>query len=717
MADFARYLAILVLVLAIATAACFMRAGLTGAFTYSAGTNSSLGIWDDTESMGGSKDKRTYPTSYYEVSSQCWNKDAGFYQTSFYANYTNSSGVAINKSMGGCSIRYDSDGSGGYGGAGEQWMAMSYNASSELWENVTNFTYKGVLKYQVNCTSPSYDSFLLEDNVSINNTGPCIYGRQGGPTDPLPPITCYENTICDYDFSENCTDDDQNDIGSLTYSYSVNPQYDPYFSMTGGGALQLNMTNLSASILINVQLQVEDDETPTSTSMNITVNPVNDAPKFGTLPTGATEDVEFNSSSPGAIITATDEESDYPLNITISITGCNKAAWVKGPSRNNCTLFYWNQTSGTTAEIFNFTPTNWDVGTYDVNYTAIDSGASDPPFNATSSTEVTFTVTNVNDRPNITAVNGTSVTLFQNDVLYVIFNGTDIENDTLLFNATTLRQNLTPYVSTSLFPIAKNETGYPNESAHGIMNYTLSNAQVGNYTLNITVTDDGTNPVNLTDYVLVNFTIYNVNDPPALENYTVNWLAVQEEEYTFFFNASDPDLLTVYSDNLTFGFSFTDCSTLNGSGDCNDFGLNSTFNITKLSNTAGYFRIIAERNDTGNYTMNLTVTDEGGLVNWTYINLTVVPDWPPSVNAPPSLVLNQTENFWFEFNITDAENNTINITYRTLYRNLSFHSLDMFFINMSNATYPPYYNATMNYTPVANDQVGNYTVEINVTDE
>ncbi|MBN2330698.1 MAG: hypothetical protein JXC85_02685 [Candidatus Aenigmarchaeota archaeon] len=715
MADFARYVAILMIVLSLAAAASLIRAGITGFFAYSSGTNSSLGIWDQTESKGGAITRYTYPTSF-EQTGECY-KSQSLADILFFANYSNSSDVPINAGMGNCQIRYDRNDDLDYNDTGEGWINMSFNASSGFWENMTNLTYKGILNFQVNCTSPSYDNLLLTDSVSINNTGPCIFGRIGGlSTNPLPPITCYENSICSYDFSQNCTDDDQNDLGSLTYDYNVLAKYDPYFGMTAEGVLQVNITNLSSSQLINVQLFVADDETPTSTSMNITVNPINDAPLFDTLPTGATEDLEFNSSSPGAIITATDEEGDYPLNININITGCDKASWVSGPWRDNCTLFSWNQTSGTTAEILNFTPTNWDVGDYTVNFTVIDSGDTIQPHNATYSTEITFTVANVNDRPNITAVNGTDIVLFQGDAMYLVFNGTDIENDTLNFTAITLYQNLSALNNTELFPITKNDTMYPNESAYGIMDFIISNGQVGNYTINVTVMDNGTSPDNLTDYILVNVTIYNTNDPPALENFSDSWLAIQEEESLFYFNASDPDFLTVYLDNLTFGFNFTACSTLNGSGNCNDFGENSTFAITKLGNTSAYFRIIAERDDTGNYTLNLTVTDSGGLVNWTCINLTVVPDWAPSINAPSYLEMNQAEDFWFVFNVTDAENDTLNITHRTLYRNLTFLSFSLFFINFSNATYPPYYNATMNYTPVSNDQVGNYTIEVNATD-
>ncbi len=717
MADFARGFTILAAFLAIAVAATFLRAGITGAYTYSSGATASLGIWDQTESKGGGYTKFSYKTSYDAHGGECWNKGDDKFNIYVFANYTDSSSVAINDSAGTCYIRYDRDGSGGYGGAGEQWIAMSYNASSYFWENFTNFTYKGILKFQVNCTSPTHDNFLLSDNTSINNTGPCIFGQIGGdPNGDLPMIQCFENSICQYDFSQNCSDDDQNDVGSLLYNYTVDAQYEPYFSMTTG-VLEVNMTNLSIAELIIVDLQVKDNQASIdATTMNITVNPVNDAPQFVTLPDGATEDVEFNSSSPGGVITATDEEGDYPLNFTINITGCNKAFWIKGPWRNNCSLFGWNQTSGTTVEILNFTPTNRDVGNYTVNYSVRDSGNTTLPYNATYWEIKTFTVTNVNDGPDITAINGTSIELNQSDTLYVIFNGTDIENDTLAFYAITLYRNLTPCTDPGLFTITKDDTDYPNESAYGIMNYVLTNDHVGNYTLNVTVEDNGTNPLNLSASILVNLTVYNINDPPALENITYTLLAVQEEPFYYYFNASDPDLLTFYGDNLSFSFNFTQCSTLNGTADCNDFGANSTFNVTKLSNTAAYMHIIAERNDTGNYTMNLTVTDEGGLVNWTMINITVMPDWPPVVHAPSSLELNQTVDFWADFNITDAENDTLNVTYRVLYRNLTQYPTDLFPINVSSATYPPYYNLTMNYTPVTNDQVGNYTIEVNATD-
>jgi len=718
MAEMFRYIAILMILSAALFSASLMSPGFTGFYgTNVSGGGTTLVVWDDTDSYyGGPHTRYTYPTSYETYQPKCYmNKDYEDYNVYFFANYTDNTESPITDASGDCDVRFDENDDSTY----EAWVDMSYNATSELWEQNRSFNYKGNLNWQVLCTSSTHDNLSLTDNMTIENTGPpCIFTLDAGGY--IQSVTCYEDTPCNYDFSANVIDDDFNDV--LTYSclsgcfseFSINPS-------TGVWTLLVETESGTGDKTVNLKLNDSDGSTNTALQ-NITINPVNDAPEFGTLPTGAIEDIEFNSSSPGAVITATDEEGDYPLNFTINITGCNKAKWIKGPWRNNCSLFSWNQISGTSVEILNFTPTNWDVGTYTVNYTVRDCGNTTPPYNKSYSEIKAFTVTNVNDEPNLTAINGTSITLNQTDLLYVIFNGTDIENDTLSFNATALLWNETSlsyhvYTNASLFPIAKNDTDYPNESAYGIMNYTLTNAQVGNYTLNITLTDNGTNPDNLTDSILVNFTIYDVNDPPALENITDNLTAVQGEPFYYYFNASDPDFLTIYGDNnLTFGFNFTQCETLIGTENCMDFEYDSTFDITKTSNTSAFLYILAERNDTGNYTMNLTVTDSGGLVNWSLINLKIIPDWAPVVHAPTLLEMNQTEDFWFDFNITDAENDTLNISCRTLYRNMSFLSYDMFYVNVSNATYPPCYNLTMNYTPVTNDQVGNYTLEINATD-
>jgi hypothetical protein len=715
MADFVRTFAILALVLVTLTAVTFLRAGITGAYTYANESNSGLGIWDQTDAEGGSQTARTYPESdiIYNPQGGCPFKSSGQWNVDFFANYTNTTSDPIDNVTGNCTIRFNKTGSW------TAWDNMTYNITSGFWGYNTTLTYKGVRAWEVNCTSDTYDDINLSDTngVSISNTAPCIFADEEA-SGYLPSAVCNEDDVCTYAFSQNVTDDDKND--DMTY---ICPNPFSGFSIdsaTGVWTVDISFINETESY--TVTLQVNDTAQANDiTAQNITVNAVNDKPIFDDLPPGATEDQEFNASSATTTITATDEENHIPFKFNLSIVSCQKAEWVENRTEN-CDLFNFTINSNNIV-IDDFTPTNWDVGEYLLNFTVEDSGSEYPQFgvNSTNQTLMNFTVTNVNDKPSITAINGTSITMNQSDFLYVIFNGTDIENDTLTFNATTLVWNDTnlsyqPYENPSLFAITKNDTYYPNESAYGIMNYTLTNSHVGNYTLNITVTDDGTNPSNLTYYILVNFTILNVNDPPALENITGNLTGVQEMPFYYYFNASDPDMLTAYGDNLTFGFNFTWCQTINGTENCNDFDENSAFEINKTGNTSAFIYILAARNDTGNYTMNLTVTDDDGLTNWTLVNLTIIPDWPPVVDAAIYLEMNQTESRWYDFNVTDAENDTLNITYRVLTRDLKETPINIFPVNISNATYPPYYNITMNYTPVTNDQVGNYTLEINATD-
>ncbi len=692
---------------------------ITGFTTWSpTGQTSELVIWDQTDVEGGNMDKRTYPTAYNDISTQCWEKTPDtLYKIYFFANYTNSSSDGpINDSYGLCEIRFDRNDDTDYGDAGEGWVNMSYNISSMLWENFTNFTYDGILNFEINCSSALFYDFVLSDNVSINNTAPCIFGRQAGPTDPLPPITCSEDVTCYYDFSDNCTDDDQNDISSLIYSRTVDAQYSSYITMDSAGMLQVAMTDNENSTEVRVTMLVDDSVSPESVSMNVTIYPVNDLPQFDSLPSSVDEDTEFAEY----VITATDEDDNIPFKFNATFLSCQKESWISYPN-DNCSIFNFT-VSDDNLTIENFTPTNWDVGTYQINFTVEDSGSQYPQFNYNSTNYqiVWFNVTNVNDQPSIVSWNGTEIELTQGDHLYMTFNGTDIENDTLFFNTTTLvwnsgTSNYDVYQNASLFPITINDTYYPNESAYGIMNYTLSVEHAGNYTINVTVMDNGANPVNMTSYTLFNITVHNLNDPPTLVNVPATLPdAIQEIPYYYDFNATDPDLHIMYGDNLTFGFDFVFCETPLGIECSIDPG--SSFNLNKTDNDTAEFYVYATANDTGNYTFNVTVTDDAGLLNWTLVNLTIHTDEAPIINAPESMVMTQNQTFFYYFNVTDPENDTVTITNVTLYRNMTQLAVNLFPVDVDTSTYPPIYNLSMNYTNVTNEQVGNYTLLINATD-
>ncbi len=405
----------------------------------------------------------------------------------------------------------------------------------------------------------------------------------------------------------------------------------------------------------------------------------------------ATEDVEYYLD-----VEASDEEDNTPFYFNVTFTDCIKAPW---NISDDCVLFSINNSTG---EI-NFTPDNWDVGNYTINFTVRDSGNTEEPYNATGYKLVTFMVINVNDLPNMTSIS--NQTIYQNDVLNIIINATDIENDTLTFNTTTLLLNLSVYDNSSLFPIETDSSSYPSKPTYGKMNYTITNNQVGNYTLNITLTDGSA-----IIYQLVNFTIYNVNDPPVLDPIE-NQTAIQEELFYYDVNASDPDQLTPYGDVITYNISFIECTKKFKPGDtnCSIFG---------IDNQTGVISFTPERNDSGNYTLNISVMDSGGLVDWKKVNLTVVDDYAPNVTSVGAQITTQNQSFYLEINATDYENNSLVFGSITYYRNLTEHpNTSLFTIYTNNSSYPTEpTKGIMNYTRITNNQVGNYTVKIIVND-
>jgi len=698
-------------ILAIVTAALIFTSALDARITGSTTYNQSAGgtkliAWDDTDPEGGARTRYTYGTSYEIYKPGCsMGKSHADWNTYFFINYSNSSSNPITDSDGKCYIRFDSDNDSAY----EAWAAMNYNATSKLWEYNRSFTYKGSLLWQGNCTSSAYDNLTATDNVTISNTYPCIFPKD--PSGYIPSITCTEDQSCTYNFALNVTEDDTNDV--LTYACSTDCFTG--FSINPSTGL---WTTLVANDLDSGQkhpvLRVMDSSSGSDTvTQNITINAVNDAPVFGDIPSGATQDIPF----PDTDIVATDEENNLPFNFSINITGCNKASWVTGALRNNCTLFNTNQTTSSSITILGFLPTNLDVGAYTVNYSVTDSPGQGFS-NSTRSEIRTFTVANVNDLPNMTSWNSTSITVNQSDILYLLFNGTDPDNDTLTFNITTLYLNLTTYTNPNLFTIAKNDSKYPGEPAYGIVNMTMLDQHVGNFSLNITVTDNGTGPDNLSAYIIMNLTVNNVNDPPALENLSImNLTAVQEVLSYFEFNATDPDFLSITVENLTFRMNLTWCQTPLGGLNCNSFDAGTSFYIVKTDAARAALYVNASRNDTGNYTMNLSVTDSCGLSNWTLINISVIPDWAPSIYLPaviPYMIQNQS--YFFSFNVTDPENDTLTINYFLLYNNYTNYPVNNFPIAVNSSAYPPYYNLSMNYSSVNNSQVGNYTIEVDAKD-
>lgn len=184
-------------------------------------------------------------------------------------------------------------------------------------------------------------------------------------------------------------------------------------------------------------------------------------------------------------------------------------------------------------------------------------------------TNLSLTVTPVNDPP-FFLTNLTTQYAYDSQEFTYRINCSDVDNSAVYY-----------YDNSSMFTI---------DSTTGIINFTPSQAQVGNHSILITCSDDVL-------YKDGSFTlaVININNPPVL-NPIGNLQARSGFSFTRKITASDPD-----SDNLTF---YT----------------NST--LFQISQLTGVINFTPTASQVGNYTINVSVSD-GSLADFEVINFTV----------------------------------------------------------------------------------------------
>ena len=703
---------ILIVLIIVLTSALFLLYPLVttvSSTSTTTGDNSTLTIWDLTDSEGGSY-------KVYAEGSKNANDPNSTDLAQFFANFTNStSGEPINGSGAGCNISFNVSGG---------WTTpdtMYFDTSSKLYKYNRTFNSRGIYLWNVTCygASEGYETLKLQDNITISNTGARIYS--------LDATQCYEDTLCLFDFSLYCNDTDEIDRNNLTYGYEAGTEF-PGFSMNNEtGMITINVTNDTGCGDFFVTLL---DKDPLGLGENddkeFVVNAVNDRPVLKNVPSSS-----YQNSSLYHDINATDEETpNGPFYFNITFISCNRPFNAQHTNVTDCSkLFTINHSTG----IINRTTVfeNYDVGNYTINFTVTDpgdnlTGTDIPPYtwlpNKTGWALVNFMVIDINDRPVIEPV--PNQFWVQNESVVLVINASDIDNGTLIFNTTTLYRNLSIfYQNTSLFPIFLNETVYLDNGTslgNATLNFTpIAPNQVGNYTVNLSVYDGRENG---TDWILFNVTILNINDPPNI-SFSCRSYAVEGLPYICNAgeNTTDPDNFPPYvpytdpiNGTLTFELNFTNCSKVNQSDhDCDIFTIDNQTGLINYTNPL--------RKDAGNYTINISVRDGGNLTDWVEFNLTVVADYQPNITTiPQSQVLVQGQPFFLSINATDLDNATAdNLTFRTeTYYNGSLLNETLFPIETDRSFWVSH-NITrgvMNYSAVNNSQVGNYTVKIIVND-
>jgi len=177
---------------------------------------------------------------------------------------------------------------------------------------------------------------------------------------------------------------------------------------------------------------------------------------------------------------------------------------------DNSSLFnvsWYNATHG----VINFTPVNGQEGVYNITINVTDGENR-------SNGEFILNITEFNDLPYFIH-NITNLSVYEDSMFYYDVNATDEETP----------GSLIYWTNSTLFTI---------NNLTGVINWTPGKADVGNYTINFSVSDDAN-----TVWVLSNLTVIEINHAPSIVNYTpLNLSPVTAENLSLLFNVSASDI-------------------------------------------------------------------------------------------------------------------------------------------------------------------------------
>ena len=444
------------------------------------------------------------------------------------------------------------------------------------------------------------------------------------------------------------------------------------------GILKINSTINNQTGIFNItMLVVNSSGWGDIAPFYFSVNATNDAPRFLNLQNYSWLQDDLISSF---TINASDEEENYPLNFTVAFESCELAGWSlrKNDTWSNCTLFSYSNYSNFTL-LLNISTGNDFVGNYTINFTVFDS------FGANTTQKVKFTLNDSNDAPYFTSIcSERSATEDSEFNCYI--NATDVDEIVSLNFSSNYSWFIFNHSSKS---IVMNVTNF---NASALVNFTGGDLQVGNWSINVTITDTGA-PQRKNSSVFW-FYIANVEDSVSLNE--VNNTTLYENKIIYV-NATDDDLLvpdkSVKNEIITFA-SNTSWVAISS--------YSSASNYTTAKITITYNDSLNNQN----YTIRINATDSAG--NYAERNFTIfirgdiAPVWNETLPTVVLVDINESSEIFLNLsqNVTDADGDNITFSY-TLNNNFSYFSLTSLGI--------------INFTPRDYD-VGEHIVTINASD-
>jgi hypothetical protein len=531
-----------------------------------------------------------------------------------------------------------------------------------------------------------------------------------------------QSPIFEYNFSANVTN-----AGAETLDYSieeVNANLHPtenqssFYSWidlnASTGIMTINSTHDNESGQFNISITVLN-EIPVGVTdvFYFYVNATNDAPNFTNISSiyNLTQSILFNE-----YIDASDEEEHYPLDFNISFfDNCTHASW---SSRSNCSLFQFIDYSNTSG-LMNYTPTRDDSGIYYANVTVIDygenytcsSGYCDPDYSNNQTTLYSGTVVfNVFSEMVVNVSNCTGRVFQENETLDCIINISTRESQSPInVSSLALLRNYDGNVSNSSWFYGVNQTNASNYSQTIYINMTPGKTEVGNWTINFTVTDlNDLDDVTGQIYILVNRSYNDLPDIEDISNITTSIGLLT----TINISVSDDDFLIPdknssggYNESLNFSVTILNQSDLTQELTLTGFDveiLNMPVNGT--NRTEAKIEFTPNSSEAFNYTINITVNDLDNSTGETIFNITVINNVAPVWNNSLGTIFTSYEDnetyLNLSLNVSDPDGDNITFTY----------SNDTSFPNFSLSV-----AGIINFTSL-DDDVGQHMVNITASD-
>ena len=449
----------------------------------------------------------------------------------------------------------------------------------------------------------------------------------------------------------------------------------------------------SSNYTVRIQADNNDD-TLTYNDFNFTLQPTNDQATFQNVEYNAVAEAEHTWK---VNISTQDLDVDYPLNYTLygNLTQeyPNLLSLNYQDTNRTDVKIEVNSTSQTESAFTNKHQGNWTIN---VNVTDSDgANQTRPASNYTINVEVEGT----NLEPELESL--PSFTGTEDGNFTYEINATDPnQNDTLTFDIT---RPSDPSLCGDVFPWDITTTN-SSTNATGLINETLNTPHVKCRYVNIEVEDqDGLKDTEENVF----FNITNTNDAPTIQDVGKDGNISNQTGYlyakkTYAVNVTDPDIDTYNEDEFAnFTYSTNDSA----------FSINQTGSITyEFTNSS----------ETGNYTVNVSVTDG-------YSNDSATLQVEMKENSPPQLSVenlrqtyNQTDPIEIYFNGTDPAGTPFDITLENLTEfSRSFYNLTLTTNTTQNGNKIQTWllNMTENGGEESTKHVGTHSLNISLTDD